>query len=133
VLFHGQLVENGAADVVFTPPFHPYTYGLLLSVPGAVGAPSDAPAPKQTSGGAARSGHGCVYAGRCPWQLGSDCETIDPPWRQTDDGLAIRCHIPLDELTARAGFASKTGRGEPPSSAAGPTAAGLPGSNGANA
>jgi hypothetical protein len=40
----------------------------------------------------------CAFAGRCPWQPGKICEDVEPPWRRTAQDLAIRCHLPLDEL-----------------------------------
>ena len=33
VLFRGQLMEVGGVEDIFTPPFHPYTYELLMAVP----------------------------------------------------------------------------------------------------
>jgi len=49
-----------------------------------------------------RGGVGCVYAGRCPWQIGSICETERPPWREGAGGLGLRCHLTLDQLNAHA-------------------------------
>jgi hypothetical protein len=44
------------------------------------------------------SGRGCVFAGRCPWQLGRTCEEETPPWQAAGGDLRIRCHIPEGEL-----------------------------------
>ncbi len=103
VLYRGRLMEVGRVADIFAPPFHPYTHSLLMAVPGvrkeadraALGpAPSGAP------------GKGCVFAGRCPWQAGPQCENEPPPWRTTETGLQIRCHIPLDGLAQRAAWRS---------------------------
>ena len=104
VLFRGELMEIGHTTEIFTPPFHPYTHSLLLAVPSL-----------QRAGDAARIGAGpeppaspaagCAFAGRCPWQLGAICETEAPPWRVTPAGKAIRCHLPLSELSQRASLA----------------------------
>jgi peptide/nickel transport system ATP-binding protein len=99
VLFRGEVMEMGPRDQVFAPPFHPYTHSLLEAVPEPL---------KPRRPGARRkletstSGTGCAYAGRCAWQIGAQCEKETPPWRQTADGLAIRCHHSLDELQRRA-------------------------------
>jgi peptide/nickel transport system ATP-binding protein len=101
VLFQGQLMEVGRTADIFSPPFHPYTYSLLMAVPDpdrprrpmSLGRRSAAGPPKAT---------GCPYAGRCAWQAGPICERTAPPWRKTDRGVSIYCHLPLDELTARA-------------------------------
>jgi hypothetical protein len=45
---------------------------------------------------------GCAFAGRCPWQIGSICETDSPPWREASSRHRIRCHISLTELSTRA-------------------------------
>jgi peptide/nickel transport system ATP-binding protein len=98
VLFRGRLVELGTAADVFAPPYHPYTESLLLAVPG-VRARNSAP---QGPAGPPPNAQGCPFAGRCPRQLGELCATTPPPWRATDGGLRIRCHIPLAELAAGA-------------------------------
>jgi peptide/nickel transport system ATP-binding protein len=99
VLFQGQLMELGRTADIFSPPFHPYTHSLLMAVPDpdrprrsmTVGRRPVAGPPKAT---------GCPYAGRCAWQAGPICEQTAPPWRKTERGVAIYCHLPLDELTA---------------------------------
>ena len=110
VLYHGQLMELGSNDSVFAPPYHPYTHSLLMAVPSIAAAQSRRRRPGATirrtrppaSGGA------CAFAGRCPWQPGPVCHDTDPPWRTTETGLAIRCHLPLPELLARAQFGRST-------------------------
>jgi peptide/nickel transport system ATP-binding protein len=115
VLFRGQLVELGSADAIFRPPFHPYTYTLLLAVPGlTLHAPAE-PAPAAPGPGAP-AGRGCVFSGRCPWKLGPVCDAEPPPWQPAGAELAIRCHIPPAELAAHAGWRAA----EPPPPAAVP-------------
>ncbi len=100
VLFHGHLCEVGGVDEIFAPPFHPYTYSLLMAVPGVQRGPRREaetevpPAPQE--------GRGCPFAGRCPWQLGTLCEDTPPPWREAGRTLRIRCHITIDDLIDRA-------------------------------
>ncbi|HEX6119491.1 MAG TPA: ABC transporter ATP-binding protein, partial [Dongiaceae bacterium] len=98
VLYGGEVMEIGPRARVFAPPYHPYTHSLLHAVP----------VPLQPPGGAAarvvepkRSGAGCVYAGRCPWQAGAICETERPPWRLGEGGVGFRCHLTLNQLNAR--------------------------------
>jgi peptide/nickel transport system ATP-binding protein len=100
VLYGGEVMEIGPRDQVFSPPFHPYTHSLLNAVP----VPLQPPAASSASvGGEPRRGSaGCVYVGRCPWQVGSICETERPPWRAGDAGLRLRCHLTLEQLNARA-------------------------------
>jgi peptide/nickel transport system ATP-binding protein len=101
VLFGGEVMEIGTRDAVFAPPYHPYTYSLLHAVPVPLQRP-EKPMRASTPAAPARASTGCVYAGRCPWQVGAICETERPPWRDGPGGLRLRCHLTLDQLNARA-------------------------------
>ncbi len=94
VMYGGTLVEEGPAEAVLRPPYHPYTELLLSSVPlvGRRRAPPpriERPAP----------GGGCKFAARCPRHLGPVCDTA-PPARPAGPGHSILCHIPLPALGA---------------------------------
>jgi peptide/nickel transport system ATP-binding protein len=99
VLFRGQLMEIGEVDEIFSPPFHPYTYDLLMSVPSMQRAPRRL-ARRQAQNGAAPDS-GCPFAGRCAWQLGRICEEQAPPWREISATHRIRCHIDGPGLAER--------------------------------
>jgi peptide/nickel transport system ATP-binding protein len=101
VLFHGQLMEIGGNREIFAAPYHPYTHALLNAVPTvtAVKTRSARHSPERAIDGAA-----CAFAGRCPWQLGALCVEHPPPWRETGDGLKIRCHLPLEDLPGSDGW-----------------------------
>jgi peptide/nickel transport system ATP-binding protein len=43
---------------------------------------------------------GCPFQRRCPRRIGEVCDREAPPWQPTEQGHAIACHIPLDELQA---------------------------------
>ena len=105
VLYGGELMETGTRDELFSAPFHPYTHTLLMAVPVPL---QRTPAPPLRRAPPPAIGQGCVYAGRCPWQAGKVCETERPPWREADGSLRIRCHLPLDELKARAEWPLRT-------------------------
>jgi peptide/nickel transport system ATP-binding protein len=105
VLYGGEVMETGAREAVFAPPYHPYTYSLLHAVPVPLRRPGK-PARSRGLVEPKRGGSGCVYAGRCPWQVGGICETERPPWREAPGGVRLRCHLTLEELGARAGWAA---------------------------
>ena len=73
VLFRGRLMEIGPVEEIFKPPFHPYTYELLMAVPSInrIGAARM----RDKADRVAKGTQGCAFAGRCQWQLGSLCET----------------------------------------------------------
>jgi peptide/nickel transport system ATP-binding protein len=100
VLFRGQLMEVGGVEDIFTPPFHPYTHELLMAVPSIHVVHKRRAQPKVEKRSAETPG--CVFAGRCAWQLGRLCEERPPPWRDAAAQHRIRCHLPLDELSERA-------------------------------
>jgi peptide/nickel transport system ATP-binding protein len=91
VMYASRLVEEGDADDVFHKPRHPYSMGLLRSVPrldrprGAKletieGLPPNAAAPPP----------GCRFAPRCPYKI-AICDT-EPGLQRTDTGGLSRCH-----------------------------------------
>jgi peptide/nickel transport system ATP-binding protein len=108
VLYGGEVMEIGPTERVFAPPFHPYTYTLLNAVPVPLTAPG-VPPQRSTSKPPRRGQPGCVYAGRCPWQLGAICETERPPWQDCGGGVRLRCHIPPDELRQKSAVHPATG------------------------
>jgi peptide/nickel transport system ATP-binding protein len=99
VLFRGRLMELGDVEDIFEPPFHPYTYELLMAVPSMhrVLRHQKRQRPERTAAGT----QGCFFAGRCQWQLGRICEEQSPPWQEVTARHHIRCHIPLSELRSR--------------------------------
>jgi len=102
VLYQGRICEAGPTEAVFAPPHHPYTDVLL----GAVLAPDPEHTPKLLAEDATElspPARGCPFQRRCPVKCGAICETETPPARETEAGHVIRCHIPVDELRARAG------------------------------
>jgi len=100
VLFRGQLMEIGDVEDIFRPPFHPYTYELLMAVPSINRLQKPRNRPRMNR--VAMERRGCAFAGRCQWQLGTLCERDAPPWHEVGSRHRIRCHIPVSELSTRA-------------------------------
>ena len=71
VMYAGRLVETGAAEQVLGHPYHPYTFGLLQSVP-TLATPTDGPLPT-IPGVPPDPGDalpGCAFQPRCPFAVG---------------------------------------------------------------
>ncbi|MGG1514886.1 ABC transporter ATP-binding protein [Paenibacillus oryzisoli] len=78
VMYAGKIIEQGTVDEIFYEPQHPYTWGLLRSVPRLdtnsdeelvpiPGTPPDLFAPPK----------GCAFAARCPYAM-NHCLEEDP-------------------------------------------------------
>ncbi|WP_121062340.1 ABC transporter ATP-binding protein [Chachezhania antarctica] len=102
VFYAGRLVETAPAPALFSSPEHPYTVGLLGSMPqmNARGAPmlpirGTVPDPRLMP-------PGCHFHPRCPFAAGA-CRTDRPALREIRPGQASACHLaPLIEtLEAR--------------------------------
>jgi peptide/nickel transport system ATP-binding protein len=76
---------------------------LLSAVPEIDGENAISPAVRSDPGVAsARPESACPFTDRCPWKLGPICHDVEPPWQTTGNGHALRCHIPLEELSRKA-------------------------------
>jgi oligopeptide transport system ATP-binding protein len=91
VMYAGTVAESGPVDEVFTRPRHPYTKGLLESVPvdGERGAalasiPGSPPELKNIP-------PGCVYQDRCPL-VSARCRAERPALREVAPGHRAACH-----------------------------------------
>ncbi|MEM8747311.1 MAG: ABC transporter ATP-binding protein [Actinomycetota bacterium] len=95
VMYAGRVVEEGAVDKVFDDPSHPYTKGLLNSIPRH-GVTKDDRELFAIPGNLPQIGDPlptCVYVDRCP--IASDvCRHEVPPVVQRSDGHWSRCHHP---------------------------------------
>jgi peptide/nickel transport system ATP-binding protein len=91
VMYAARMVEQGTADAVFHRPRHPYTMGLLRSVPRL-----DRPRGNrlETIEGLvpnlAHALSGCRFAPRCPFRIAL-CDQ-EPPLFAADTGALTRCH-----------------------------------------
>jgi peptide/nickel transport system ATP-binding protein len=93
VLYAGSMVEEGAAGIVFRKPAHPYTVGLLRSVPRRGQRKEHGPLPV-IPGFLPRPdevGAGCVFASRCPLVV-EQCRTSAPPPFTVEPGRVSRCY-----------------------------------------
>ena len=97
VMYSGQLVETAPVDEIFLASQHPYTRGLLGSLPslnesherlssieGSVPSPRERPP-------------GCRFAPRCP-RATRKCMAVVPQLHFRDTDAAIACHNPHTDL-----------------------------------
>jgi peptide/nickel transport system ATP-binding protein len=99
VMYAGRIVESGPTDDVLDRPLHPYTVGLLDSVPSAnergarlrqiAGAPPDV----------LRLGAECAFLARCP--RATDACRFAPEETRPAQGRTLRCHNPARRSNAQ--------------------------------
>ncbi|MET0270411.1 MAG: ABC transporter ATP-binding protein [Sphingomonas sp.] len=88
VMYAGRGVELGAADAIFARPLHPYTRGLISTLP----SPDEKVARLREIPGSIRllPDHGCRFAARCP--LASEiCREAEPEFREIEPGHFAAC------------------------------------------
>ncbi len=95
VMYAGTFVETGSVDQVFSAPQHPYTYGLLRSVPRLDTARRQA---LQPIAGSPRNmlspPDSCPFAPRCPNRI-QVCDEVLPPLEPVEPGHRIACFNPV--------------------------------------
>ncbi len=103
VLYAGRLVEEGPVEEVFERPSHPYTRGLLASLPGAQSRKGAAPL--HAIGGqplsAATRLDGCTFAPRCPFAR-AECTRAEPALLDVSPSRTSRCFFWDEVLTDEA-------------------------------
>ena len=92
VMYLGQVMEQTDVISLFYEPQHPYTRGLLNSIPrldskkelvpirGVVPDPQAIPT-------------GCVFGPRCPEFMPDVCDQVEPPLISTGAQHKVRCHL----------------------------------------
>lgn len=101
VMYAGKVVEEADVLEIFENPKHPYTKGLLNSVPKLgrktnrlESIPGNVPTP-------ANMPQGCKFAPRCS-QVMDICKVQDPDLLQIADGHQCRCFLYQSELAREA-------------------------------
>jgi oligopeptide/dipeptide ABC transporter ATP-binding protein len=93
VMYAGNLVELGAKRDIFQAPAHPYTRGLLHSVPDLK---TDRTRPLQTIDGTVPAPQampaGCTFEPRCEFRI-PDCARALPPLVEVGVGHWARCPV----------------------------------------
>jgi oligopeptide/dipeptide ABC transporter ATP-binding protein len=112
VMYTGRIVEDGAVRDIFRRPLHPYTQGLLASIPGGESG-SRLRAIEGTVPSLAALPPGCSFAPRCPYRM-EVCTTAVPALVEIEPGHRTRCYLHSDAKEPRLGpkyFTTEAARG----------------------
>ncbi|HUE85530.1 MAG TPA: ABC transporter ATP-binding protein [Vicinamibacterales bacterium] len=91
VMYAGRIVEEGPVRDVFARPLHPYTQGLIASIPGDSAGPR-LQAIEGVVPNLAALPPGCTFAPRCPHRL-DVCTTAVPALVEIEPGHSARCYL----------------------------------------
>jgi len=96
VMYAGKVAEEGTVEEIFRRPLHPYTQGLIKSIPRidaeeASGRRLDAIPGVVPS--LLEPREGCRFAERCPY-VRPDCREATPPLREITPGHRVACVLP---------------------------------------
>jgi len=93
VMYAGTVAEKAPVRELFAHPRHPYTLGLLASIPRMENVPKTR---LSTIRGMVPSLYdlpdGCRFQNRCPYAM-AGCGLAPPPLTQTGDGHWVRCYL----------------------------------------
>ena len=91
VMYSGKIVEKATTDELFDNPLHPYTRGLIGSIPKLAGKhgdrfvqiPDNVPHPTMKP-------KGCYFNPRCAYAT-DKCREVMPPLETLESGRQVRC------------------------------------------
>jgi peptide/nickel transport system ATP-binding protein len=99
VMYMGKVVEETDVKTIFLNPLHPYTVGLLASIPqlNETVTHPDRTRRLQTIKGMVPDPYtrlkGCPFAPRCPKVIPDLCDQVEPKNVQAEPGHFVRCHL----------------------------------------
>jgi len=100
VMYAGQIVERAPVESLFARPEHPYTVGLLGSIPKLDQKRDSLPSIEGRVPDMAHPPEGCRFAARCPF-VEPACREAVPPLLEVAPGHLSRCRrAPLSEVLA---------------------------------
>jgi peptide/nickel transport system ATP-binding protein len=93
VMYAGKVVEEASVEQLFARPRHPYTQGLIRSIP-RIDMDAVHKVRLEAIGGTVpkliNPAEGCRFAGRCKFVM-PDCRTATPPLREVVPGHKVAC------------------------------------------
>jgi peptide/nickel transport system ATP-binding protein len=95
VMYAGRTMEYGTADEVFHAPQHPYTWGLLDSMPTVERRLAQLRAIEGSPPSLINPPTGCPFHPRCPHSF-EPCGTERPPFVAPPGGHPDACHLPFE-------------------------------------
>ena len=94
VMYLGQMVEEVSVTDIFEHPLHPYTVGLIQSIPQmTTDSEQELFMIKGSLPLLTQIKKGCRFASRCPYAT-DKCREEEPELQKTGENHSVRCHFP---------------------------------------
>ncbi|MEZ5888108.1 MAG: ABC transporter ATP-binding protein [Paracoccaceae bacterium] len=94
VMYGGRIVEEAPVTSLLSDPRHPYTMGLMRSVPEGVAPRTPLYSVPGTPPALDALPAGCAFAPRCP-SASATCTATDPGLNRLAPGRTVACHHPV--------------------------------------
>jgi peptide/nickel transport system ATP-binding protein len=94
VMYAGKAVEFGNTDDIYYKPHHPYTWGLLRSIPNLIDETDRLVPIRGLPPSLINVPPGCAFHPRCPYRF-EPCDKEVPPLLPADGHHASACHLSL--------------------------------------
>ncbi len=93
VMYLGQMVEEASVTDIFEHPLHPYTVGLIQSIPQmTTDSEQELFMIKGSLPLLTQIKKGCRFASRCPYAT-DKCREEEPELQKTGENHSVRCHF----------------------------------------
>ena len=92
VMYAGKIAEQGSVEAIFRAPTHPYTVGLLNSIPRLGHKTEYLPTIEGTVPSLANPPKGCRFQDRCK-HVHAKCREQEPPLRSVAPGHEAACWL----------------------------------------
>ena len=96
VMYAGRSMELGARDEVFAKPLHPYTWGLLESIPRVASKGEPLVPIEGAPPSLIHVPPGCPFHPRCPHRF-SPCDAERPDFKDRGGGHPEACHLSAED------------------------------------
>jgi peptide/nickel transport system ATP-binding protein len=97
VMYAGRIVERAPTETLLEAPQHPYTWGLLASMPNLDAPRGERLLPIEgTPPSLISPPPGCRFAPRCPYRP-PPADEVEPSLVAQEPGHLVRCHLPVEE------------------------------------
>ncbi len=96
VMYAGRVVEQGITEQIFMRPLHPYTQGLIDSIPSLDRSRSMEGIEGEISQKDRETG-GCCFISRCPYAI-ERCGTAQPQLKELVAGQHVACYVAEEKV-----------------------------------